>query len=74
MKKLLFCLALMSLPLIGCDNLPGQLGIKGDRPSYVKDERTGLCFAVAYYKLAHVPCTEKVEELINNKMKKECHE
>lgn len=38
-----------------------------DRVQYVKDARTGLCFATAGSALVTVPCTQAVEATINRR-------
>lgn len=62
MKKALL-VAFMVVGLAGCQD-GWDSGWGFSKPQYVKDPRTGFCFAEAGYGAAHVPCTPEVEELI----------
>jgi hypothetical protein len=76
---LLTTIVLAGLIYVGCDNQPGEpkkLSSEAQEVNaiqYVKDKRTGLCFAVSYvhgYPIGtdnvytHVPCRDEVEKLI----------
>jgi len=71
MKKILL---LMCLGLLACDQISTTPNQDAQTIRYVKDQRTGLCFAYNYVSgsayggggevLTHVPCTPEVEKLI----------
>jgi hypothetical protein len=73
MKKLL----IVCLLLVGCDKFTSTPLEDAQTIRYVKDKRTGLCFAYNYVSgsaqggggevLTHVPCTPEVEALIPSK-------
>ncbi|KPJ85757.1 hypothetical protein AMJ57_01800 [Parcubacteria bacterium SG8_24] len=64
----MFCILLLiglTGPLAGCEEkMRRQEQQAAQEFHYVKDHRTGLCFAYGYRRLAHVPCTAEVEALL----------
>jgi hypothetical protein len=69
MKSLTIIIVAMFM-LASCAPAPyikGSSGKTGGDIHYLKDERTGLCFATAYmtaHSFTSVPCTPQVEALI----------
>ena len=65
MKNLLIMLALVSFALIGCDESYDKHLIHNMK--YVKDPKTGLCFAYTFHGVSIgmtiVPCKDVIEQL-----------
>ena len=73
MRSILILLCILGCTPPSSENIPSTLSQEVNSINYVKDNRTGLCFAVSYvgeypigssHILSNVPCTPEVEKLI----------
>lgn len=63
MKKAIM-ISLASLILLAACNHKDEDGRNSNIRYYSMDPQTELCFASSGHQLAHVPCTDKVKEMI----------
>ena len=63
LSLLFILLVFMAIMTFGCKNCGHYEKTVVKNLKYAKDHRTGLCYAVGWQRIAHIPC-EKVENFL----------